>query len=377
MSNKRFFDPRFHLRAPETPFVGRQRELASLIDAVGDDGAIAEVTGLAGAGKTALLRALERAAPDRFPGGVEWFSGSESFQLSEALDVIADQFRNRPGHHLLIVDDADRLDTGDLLETINRLSTGPWSFSTIVASRRTLGFSRKSINLGGLDQSEFEAFARSLFGEAIDQDSVQRLYEVSSGLPLTAYLLNELRRAGRGSDDPAGLLLPFTQSGLVDPYGRPLSDDAAATKRIIVDVGAVNDEFLRRAADDPNFVFSITPRQFEELVAELLTRIGYDVELTQKTRDGGKDIYAAKRDGLGTFLFLVECKRYSPDNPVGVEIIRALHGVADIERVTGSMVVTTSYFSRDARELASQIRYRMSLKEYLDVRQWLVDLRPR
>ena len=61
---------------------------------------------------------------------------------------------------------------------------------------------------------------------------------------------------------------------------------------------------------------------------------GYDVELTPQTRDGGKDIYAARRDDLGTFLYIVECKRYAPDNPVGVEVIRALHGVADIDRVT-------------------------------------------
>ena len=46
----------------------------------------------------------------------------------------------------------------------------------------------------------------------------------------------------------------------------------------------------------------MSPRGFEELVAEMLSRLGYEVTLTPASRDGGKDIYAARRDHLGTFV---------------------------------------------------------------------------
>ena len=39
-------------------------------------------------------------------------------------------------------------------------------------------------------------------------------------------------------------------------------------------------------------------RILEEMIAEIFSGLGYDVELTKRTRDGGKDIIALrKRDG--------------------------------------------------------------------------------
>jgi restriction system protein len=148
-------------------------------------------------------------------------------------------------------------------------------------------------------------------------------------------------------------------------------------RRIITDVRLVSDAFLRQAADDPRLVFEMPPRRFEELVAELLERRGYTVTLTPATRDGGKDMYAAKRDDIGSFLYIVECKRHAPDRPVGVGVVRALHGVAQHERVNAAMVMTTSYFSAPARELAADLRYQMSLKDYFDLRHWLDGYRSR
>jgi hypothetical protein len=73
----------------------------------------------------------------------------------------------------------------------------------------------------------------------------------------------------------------------------------------------------------PDLLFQLPSRRFEELVAEILEKQGYEVDLTPASGDGGFDMYAAKKDGLGKFLYLVECKRYTPPNKVGVEIIRA------------------------------------------------------
>jgi len=235
-----------------------------------------------------------------------------------------------------------------------------------------------TIQLIKFSLAEFANYMQALFGNILDGDMVRELYETTKGNPLIARLLrNAWQHGGLTPAELTTLLTPFERVGLVDRYGRPLTSDSAESKKITVDVRGVNDEFLRRAADDPNLVFGISSRQFEELVGELLSRLGYKIELTPQTRDGGKDIYAAKHDNIGNFLYIVECKRYAPDSPVGVEIVRALHGVADIERVTGAMIVTTSYFSADARALQSRIKYQMSLKEYFDLRQWLTAMRPK
>ncbi|WP_257969288.1 restriction endonuclease, partial [Vibrio parahaemolyticus] len=34
----------------------------------------------------------------------------------------------------------------------------------------------------------------------------------------------------------------------------------------------------------------ITPREFEEVVSEIFRSKGYEVDLTQRTADGGKDV---------------------------------------------------------------------------------------
>ena len=89
-------------------------------------------------------------------------------------------------------------------------------------------------------------------------------------------------------------------------------------RRVVVDVSSTNEEILRLLKNEPDLVWKLPPRKFEEIVAEILDRQGYQIELTPASGDGGFDIYAARKDGLGRFLYLVECKRYVPPNKVGV-----------------------------------------------------------
>ena len=115
----------------------------------------------------------------------------------------------------------------------------------------------------------------------------------------------------------------------------------------------------------------MTSRKFEELVAELLSRKGFKVELTPPSKDGGFDMYAAKSDTLGRFLFLVECKRYSQTNKVGVNIVRALHGVVQDKKANAGVVVTTSFFTAGAKEFQDRHKFQLHLHDYLELRRWL------
>ena len=124
-------------------------------------------------------------------------------------------------------------------------------------------------------------------------------------------------------------------------------------------------------AEHPNLLHELTPRKFEEVIAELLYRQGYKVEIKPFIKDGGVDICAAKKDSLGTFLYLVQCKKYGPNHPVGVEVVRELYGVVEIQGATSGIIVATSYFTKGAKSLQNQLLYRLELKNYLDIQKWL------
>ncbi|MBU1723414.1 MAG: restriction endonuclease, partial [Gammaproteobacteria bacterium] len=92
---------------------------------------------------------------------------------------------------------------------------------------------------------------------------------------------------------------------------------------------------------------------------------------TPASKDGGKDIYAARKDHLGSFLYVVECKKYAPDNPVGVGLIRQLNGVVQAERATAGILATTSFFTKGAKEFQARLSHQIGLKDYVGIQEWL------
>jgi HJR/Mrr/RecB family endonuclease len=131
------------------------------------------------------------------------------------------------------------------------------------------------------------------------------------------------------------------------------------------------DSLIKRLMQNPDQLHSLSSREFEEFIAELLTRDGFRVKLTPPTRDGGKDILAFADTAIGEHLYYVECKRYAPRNPVDVTIVRQLYGVLDAENATAGMIVTTSSFTKDARSFQNLIKHRLTLKDYDELKRWL------
>ena len=118
----------------------------------------------------------------------------------------------------------------------------------------------------------------------------------------------------------------------------------------------------------------LNPRQFEELVAELFRAKGYTVELTPRTRDGGLDIIAIKKDDVGSAMTLIECKRYAMSNKVGVAVVRGLYGVVEERQATRGVIATTSRFTRGAVALVrDKHEYRMALADFDRMTEFLRD----
>lgn len=108
-------------------------------------------------------------------------------------------------------------------------------------------------------------------------------------------------------------------------------------------------------------LLDLRPRDFERLVSTLYSRMGYEVELTQSSRDGGYDVEARKSGDEGEENLLIECKRY--ENNVGVKEARSLNGVVESKRATRGLLITTAEFTRPARDFAKETR-RLTLVGY-------------
>lgn len=132
-------------------------------------------------------------------------------------------------------------------------------------------------------------------------------------------------------------------------------------------VGQKAIEFFQRY---PEQLKVMDRRKFEALVAELFDGFGYEVELTKQTRDGGKDIIAVKRAEVKV-KYLIECKRPDPGGYVGVGPVRELLGVKNDENATKGILVTTAYFSPDAKLLFDRHPWVLEPKEFNDLQEWI------
>ena len=110
---------------------------------------------------------------------------------------------------------------------------------------------------------------------------------------------------------------------------------------------------------------NMNPREFEEFIAELYKKLGYRVELTSETSDGGKDVilYDTKRKKK----IYVECKHYAKNNLVGREICQKLLGAMYADKIDEGIIVTTGGFHRNAL----MIQNKVNNLEFVDMKKIL------
>ena len=114
-------------------------------------------------------------------------------------------------------------------------------------------------------------------------------------------------------------------------------------------------------------------RDCEKLVAALMESRGYQVELGPGTNDGGVDLRFLQPDPIGDIMTLVQIKKYRPDLKIKLGAVQALHGATVAERAENSMFVTTSEYSRSARNFAERKNVAMTLCSSEDIRRWCAD----
>lgn len=141
----------------------------------------------------------------------------------------------------------------------------------------------------------------------------------------------------------------------------------------IITLSPVNEKVLKYLAENPEALYQLEDRKFEFVMAEIYSKLGYKVELTKTTRDGGKDIIIRKPEILGDFVYYVECKKYAAKRHIGVGIVRNLVGTVLTDKVNGGILATTSYFSPDAKKFIkdNKYNYQIQMHDYDVIRNML------
>jgi restriction system protein len=91
----------------------------------------------------------------------------------------------------------------------------------------------------------------------------------------------------------------------------------------------------------------LTPIEYERHCAEILQQHGWDIQLTQATRDGGADFIAEKAD----VRLVVQCKRYN--HPVGNKAVQEITSAVRLYGGNVACVVAPNGYTRQAQNEAT------------------------
>ena len=212
-----------------------------------------------------------------------------------------------------------------------------------------------------------------------------RKYEISSDSLMLQYAYSE-RPMGTeiqhifygGMECKCGNGLSYTITAVEYPEGSYDYHTCEKKRCIYIDKPEVEIEYdipdevlsvYEEILQNPKYIYSLKPWEFEEFVADIFQQKGFNTEVTQKTRDGGKDIVATFEQGGVLYTTYFECKRYSPERPVGINVIRELFAVMEREQVDKCVIVTTSYFTKGAIAEAQRLNGRIKLIDFEELRR--------
>ncbi len=135
-------------------------------------------------------------------------------------------------------------------------------------------------------------------------------------------------------------------------------EDAMASAHQLLN-SALRDELL-------DALLQVSPQRFERLILDLLAAMkfgGGAIEsgrLTPVSGDGGID-GIIEEDALGLDAVYIQAKRYAADNKVGRPDIQRFVGSLTGESATKGVFVTTSSFSKEARDYIGKVQQRIVL----------------
>jgi len=153
-------------------------------------------------------------------------------------------------------------------------------------------------------------------------------------------------------------------------FSRQRLDDPGSNRIEMVRFGLADDTLLRAIHQHPELLRTMDWRTFEVLIARILDKLGFEIDLQRGTKDGGIDIIAVKRQSLfGAHRYLIQAKRWS--HRVGVEPVRELLFLHEHHKATKSCLATTSTFTGGAWRLGAEYKWQLELKDADRLLEWV------
>lgn len=189
--------------------------------------------------------------------------------------------------------------------------------------------------------------------------------------------------AGIHKAEEQGQFVPLGE--VIEPEGVILSPEEvmaawklpADHRSRLIEAGSVPLAVIQELMRQPTSFFKLGHRQFEWVIAEMLSRLGFrNIALTPRSADGGKDIIASNSVAGIPVVFYFECKHHGEDSPVDIVDLRALMGVVKGRESTAAVGVlaTTGRFTKGGRKyIASEAQ--LDGKDYSDLVGWVNQLK--
>ena len=90
--------------------------------------------------------------------------------------------------------------------------------------------------------------------------------------------------------------------------------------------------------------------QFEDYISSLFRRLGFEVEATSYSNDGGVDLIAIYKQPIFSGKYIIQCKNWT--GPVGQPEVRDLYGVVMDCRANKGIIITPSDYTEQAYSFA-------------------------
>lgn len=134
---------------------------------------------------------------------------------------------------------------------------------------------------------------------------------------------------------------------------------------------------IEKIQRDDAYLNHIDWRKLEELVAGAYEQAGYEVVLTPRSADRGRDIVAVQH-GVCSIRIIDQVKAYAPNRRVSANDVRALIGVLFSEPNTSKGIVTTTATFAPGiwndPTIKQFMPHRVELRDGPQLRKWLIDL---
>ena len=144
-----------------------------------------------------------------------------------------------------------------------------------------------------------------------------------------------------------------------------------------VELVGIADLLHEKLAIEPSLVHQLTPERFEEFVCDRLFAMGLEPRRIGSTnsKDGGIDVlFWPRQKGAFPFLGAAQVKHHrDPERKEGSSTIRDFYGAISVHAINAGLLVTNTTFSPDAEWFARERAKLVRLRDFSDIRRWILN----